>query len=552
MSESGVAGIPITMPVEPMRQVRQALAQWTRRWRFAAGLRWALGGVQVGLAAGLAVGFVARLRPLMEPGELLARTLALTATLGALALIGRWSWPVPRLRAARYFDRHLGLAERISAALELAEAPASRRPAEIIVQQQWQDAARAVRAVDPRRLRLPPGRGQLLTLIALSLGLTALLLLPNPMQALLAQQRAVESAVQQEVARIEAIREEIQQDTSLTEEQRQSLLGPLDRALEQLSSQDLTQEQAVSALTTAEQALQALSNPDAVAVTQALQRAGQNLDQGQGGPMDAVARSLSEGDVLQAAEDLAALDVDQMTPAERDALAQQLSQSATDVAATDPELAQQLQAAAEALQEGDNEAAEQALEKAADAMRQAAHGARQALAAEDAAGQMDEASQAVAMAGQEGAGQDSRSQSDQGQAGAQGQGNNDGATGQNSGAGHGDGKGEATSGQAGSDPIETNNGMAESDERVYEPIYSPQLLGESDGQDVSLPGSDQAGDQTVGTTGSEPTSGEAASVPYNQVYEAYQQALVEAMQLGQVPIGLRSLVRDYFSALQPT
>ena len=41
------------------------------------------------------------------------------------------------------------------------------------------------------------------------------------------------------------------------------------------------------------------------------------------------------------------------------------------------------------------------------------------------------------------------------------------------------------------------------------------------------------------------------TVPYNQVYGEYNNAAHDAIRSGDVPIGLRPVVRDYFSSLEP-
>jgi hypothetical protein len=40
-------------------------------------------------------------------------------------------------------------------------------------------------------------------------------------------------------------------------------------------------------------------------------------------------------------------------------------------------------------------------------------------------------------------------------------------------------------------------------------------------------------------------------VPYNEVYSDYADAASQALESGHVPLNLRSVVRDYFSSLDP-
>jgi hypothetical protein len=42
-----------------------------------------------------------------------------------------------------------------------------------------------------------------------------------------------------------------------------------------------------------------------------------------------------------------------------------------------------------------------------------------------------------------------------------------------------------------------------------------------------------------------------SNVPYNQVYADYASAVSQALDTGYVPMGMRGVVRDYFSSLNP-
>ena len=42
------------------------------------------------------------------------------------------------------------------------------------------------------------------------------------------------------------------------------------------------------------------------------------------------------------------------------------------------------------------------------------------------------------------------------------------------------------------------------------------------------------------------------TVPYNQVYSDYANAANHALDSGYVPLGLRDVVRDYFTSLEPS
>jgi hypothetical protein len=111
--------------------------------------------------------------------------------------------------------------------------------------------------------------------------------------------------------------------------------------------------------------------------------------------------------------------------------------------------------------------------------------------------------------------------------------------------------GAAPGGEASPDPIGQDNRPGDGGERVYEQIYAPQRLGEEGGETVTLPGSGQPGDQVIGEGEVAPGMENPSSVPYVEVYPAYLQAYRQAVESGRVPLHLRSIVREYFSSLEP-
>src|SRR5512136_1515621 len=160
-----------------LTEVQSHLSRWLVRLRLSAALAWAVRGLAGGLAAGLGLSLVARLRPLLPVSTLLWLAIALALTGGAAAMAIAYAWPRSRLAAARHFDRLFGLAERTSMALELAEAPGapvSTTP-DWLVELQWADAAAAARAVKPAQ-GLPLGAsrsdGALALVLAAALALS--------------------------------------------------------------------------------------------------------------------------------------------------------------------------------------------------------------------------------------------------------------------------------------------------------------------------------------------------------------------------------------------
>ena len=70
---------------------------------------------------------------------------------------------------------------------------------------------------------------------------------------------------------------------------------------------------------------------------------------------------------------------------------------------------------------------------------------------------------------------------------------------------------------------------------------------------MTLPqnGGGQPGDQVVGEGPTNPQNPGDVTVPYNQVYATYADAAHAAVDSGEVPPGLRDVVKNYFSSLQP-
>ncbi len=520
-------------------ELNQLVSRWLLRRRLSEALTWAGRGLAGGLAAGVGLALVARLTPLRPLPTLIWLTAAFALGGTAVAWLAAFFWPRPLLPAARTFDRRFGLAERTSTALELALRPADAP--DWLRREQAADALASALRVDPRRMMpFAIGRAEALAALALAAILTLSLALPNPQAGALAQQAAVGNAIAQQVTRIEALRREIEANPALTEAQKEALTRPLAEAQQKLSQGRLTQEQAVSALQGAEGQLRQLADPGAQTRAQALQQAGQALA-GAGGenPLegfgqalapDSGNRGLARGDFQAAAQALGNLDPAQLSPEEQAALAAQLEALAQATAAADPALAAEgLAQAAQALRAGDVTGARQALQAAAGALSQAAGQIAQSQAAGQAAEGLTQAGQQVMGIGDWGLGI--------------------GEWGVGSGGWGGGGGGRG--GRAGANPIQQGNGPGDGGERGYEPIYSPYRLAGGGGPQVNLPGSGQPGGEVVGQGNTTPGAGGPPTVPYNQVYPAYSAAAYQAINSGQVPPGLRPLVRDYFSSLEP-
>jgi hypothetical protein len=316
-------------------------------------------------------------------------------------------------------------------------------------------------------------------------------------------------------------------------------------------------------LTSTENQLRSLNNSQAEEQAETLQNAGKRLlDENPAGsdtPLQSFAQNLSEGDFLAAAQELADLDLSQLSPEEANTLAEQLADAARHLEETNPELSRTLSEAAQAIKNGNSQAAQQALQQAAQALTESGQQIAQARAAGQAADQISQGQERLIQAGRgqnQTAQTDASGQTDQGQ-GNQGQGSNNqagnsGANAGGSGAGEGESTGQEGEGpEAGADPIEQNNQAGNGGLSTYEEIYTPQRLGGSSDDEVRLPESGEAGEQIVGEGATEPGNSNPNRVPYIDVLPGYTEAYRKAVESGQVPVSLRALVKKYFSSLEP-
>lgn len=544
---------------EQYKELEKIVRRWTVWYRLRRGVEWAGYGLAAGLGAALLASALGYFQAEILKEEFITINLAGALVGPLLAFISGAVWPLSAVTAARRLDLALNLKERVSTALELAaQAGDLSGISREITEKQLADALETSRYAQPRKglpLRVNPWT---LAAAAICAGITAAIGIFGTEQfQAAAQQREVEQAIAEEIEAIETLREEIEADESLTAEQREELAKPLEEALRKLEESG-SLEEAVSILHSTEEKLQELENAQAEASAQALQEAGNALEGSEGTPLESLANNLAGGDILQAAQDLANLDLSSLTAEQMESLAEQLEQLATSLQETDPELAGQLQEAAEALHQGDPGSAQLALSQAAGRLAQTSQQIARSRAARQAAARVGEGRQRMLQPGRtaqasQGQGQGSGSGQGQGQGqgtgSGQGQGQGQGAGG---GAGRGEGGGDAGTGsEAGNSPIGQGNDPGDAGERGYEQIYAPQHLGGSEGEDVLLDPSGQPGDEVIGQGNIAPGQEASSTVPYSEVYQEYAESFRQDLSSGEIPPSFRQMVRDYFSALEP-
>ncbi len=518
--------------------LRGALRRWDAHLRVRQSALWLPRGLLIGLALAALLAGAARLWPLLPRDRLLLATGLLALAGAVVTLLIIWLWRRGPLEQARRFDHLFGLKERVSAALQIAGGliPAG---SQALAQAQLAQTVEVAARVQPAD-HLPLRWDQRAWLgVGIVLGVLALLIfLPNPQEEALAAQAEIEQAIAEQVEELERLVRQVEESTVLSEEQQEQVLEVLEDAIRTLEQPDISQAEAVAALDAAEQELRDLSEQFAAGRQQALEGLAETFE---GTPAEEIAGALEQGDLLGAAEALASLDLESMTPEELAELAESLEAAADALEGIDPELAEALREAAEAIQSGDLAAAENALEDAAGEM------------AGDVA-EVDELAEAVGK-GERSAAAAGAPQPGQGQMGQAGTAQGTGAEQQeggsgSGGAGRGEGDGPAQGGQAGGE-MPTDNGPGDGGLQEFEELYAPQRIGGEGGEQVDIPGSPDPGMPTgrEGEFAENPTG--SASVPYNEIYADYAGSVNEALDSGYVPLGLRDLIRTYFSRLDP-
>jgi hypothetical protein len=126
------------------------------------------------------------------------------------------------------------------------------------------------------------------------------------------------------------------------------------------------------------------------------------------------------------------------------------------------------------------------------------------------------------------------------------------------GGGAGDGVGDAGSDQSGGNQqqqsqgqVGTNNNPDGAGQGQYPQVYAPKRIGGDLGPDQMVLEPDGSGAPVVQGDFAQNPNG-SASVPYSQVYGNYADSANHALDSGYIPLGMKDVVRDYFSSLDPS
>ena len=603
--------------------------RWDRRQRLAQSALWLPRAALLGLAVGVVLAVIARLRPFLLPETIAAITLALVAAGMLIALAVIWLRDRSAVRAARRFDVLFGLNERVSTALELLDGRIHTQPE--LAARQLEDArltARAVRARD--HLPLRAGRGDLALLVALGLALVLLLALPNVYSEALAietsRDAAEEAAIAEAAETVRDLTEQVASDPDLRDEERQPLLQVLEESARALNDPNVSPEEAFAEMSNVQNTFQQTSDllerqlaENAAALQAASDALREIAPPGEGQDLSSIERMLQQMEMMrQLAEQMGSQPGPPGTGQAMQSAGDALSQSG------DPmmqQAGQSMQNAADAMQQGDQAAAQQSLNDAQNQLEQARQqqqGQQQAQQntqqgaqqAQQSASQINEAQQGSqpgqnpqqqqgqqSQQGQQQGNSQGQQQGQQGQTGQQGQnqqsnqqgqGDAQGQTGQaqqgssgaqngqqqqgagesaanaqgqqpgalsgtalrSEGSGAGDNPGGEAIAQPGTGDIQANNNPDGLGQGAFEPIYAPQRIGgAASGEQLVLEPDTENAPVVEGEFSENPNG--TASVPYNEVFRQYLDAASRNLDTGYVPLGLRDVVRNYFTSLEP-
>lgn len=536
--------------------------QWLRWHRTRRAWYWAHVGLVLGLVASFLLGSLGIGREWLLSREFFYLIGALSGLGLALGASSAYVWPIQRSTMAHFFDRHFGLEERLSTALELiaSELDSNQDDSQYfheLSERQLDDTLQAAKTIDPQKY-LPLRLNKLLSTFSLALILGLALIWVNgdsQFQAARAH-RDTRAAIAEEIANLEDLQQGISTAENLKPEDREKLGEILQTAIEELETSG-SLESALSILNQAEQNLAELNEPSVDQTIQSLRGIGEQFETGSG-PISEMFEELEVGDLSALAEEMDSLSTDKLNSEEREAFAQNLDQVAQALENSNRNLADDLLSAAEALRAGDPAAADEALQEAAQTLSELSQAQNLNQTAQEAADQV--AAGAQTMLSQVQSGSDSQAGVPGGAQGdsssVQGGGVNTSGSqaSQSSGSSAGRGEEDQTEGggqAAGTDPISQGNAPGDGGEEDFEQLFSPQRLGGEDDLLVSIPGSNESGGQVIGEGETAQGAVSPLSVPYYEIYPTYQQAYQKAISSGEIPLALRPLVREYFSSLEP-
>ncbi|MCL4250642.1 MAG: hypothetical protein KJ065_20995 [Anaerolineae bacterium] len=594
--------------------VRNIVRRWERRQRLGQMFDWLPRTLVIALLIGIGIALVSRMRPWLLPGQIILATGIAAVVCLAVIYLAIWFWPRTLIESARRFDRLFQLKERTSTALELLVGSIHAND-ELMTYQLEDTLARAsaIRPASYLPLQMRWREWGLVALLAASLAL--LILLPNVFAETISDNSAQQETIDEAAETLRDITRDLAADPTLENERREQLLEALRASIAILDEPDITPEEALAAVSSAEAMLSDQASElrqqsrsaqssleaaaDALRDLQSLNNDPQSSQQSLSQTLESLSQQMqgfndSQRQSAANAMNNAAQQMEQSSPAGAEALrqagqqlqqgdtqgAQQQLQQAQQQAQQAEQQAQAQQNSAQQLGENANQAQEAGAQISQQQSSQQAQGQQQTQQAQSGApntsnnaqsqpnsqggpqvpsnsqsgsqpGQQPDAQSAQSQPGESGQG-GMQSQSPSGPPASGGQQSEQGNSQGSAQAGAGDTPGNAgqdTSGSQGQPPDQNNNPDG-GGVRDFEPIYAPSRLGGEPGEDtVELEPDASQMPVIEGEFAQNPTG--STSVPYNQVFNDYANAVNRALESDYVPLGLRDVVRDYFTGLEP-
>ncbi len=508
-------------------------ARWERRYQTRTLWAWLpfalIGGALLGWGVALIGAFF---------GATNTPLWAIVALVFALVACGVWA--IVRLRrplkhALHYFEAQWGLQERFSTAYEILEGRITSNG--LTVYQLAQTREIAPKIAYQQLLPYTFGVQQWTLSAVVVVGLLIFVgVYPFARPSTLSPD--VERAITEGMTALRDAQTVIAQDTTLTLEARDVLLSTLETRITALTAPNVTTESAFATLSDARRDLaQALASIQA-----------QEGDEGTEGMSPSLEQALTQVQDTLAEQTQAIANAE--APQVADAQSDNESDTASQSEGTSP-------------QEGQPEAASENApsETAGESEGDPQEGQQGEQPSDIGEGDPQEGETGTNQGEQgqspEGEGE-SGNEGEEGQGGApetspEGEGNPE--TGQSPDSGQassssGDGEQNEPSTQGASENTPPNEQDPDGEgEAVFEQIFSPSVFNSQANTDIVLETDDENAPIRPSTQDSTPQEGQF--VPYNQVFEEYAQQANRALERGTVPLGLRDLIRSYFSGLQP-
>lgn len=567
-----------TPPAE-ITELNALFRRWQRRSNWVDALRWIPPALILGCWLAIALAIASRLIPLLSKLELMIWSVGILSSAALFVIFWFFIWPHSEMRLARRLERALHLQDRISTAMEIQAGRI--HTSEQLKRVQLRDTLHHAASASPTTALPIRLSGRVIFLLAASLlTLSLLILLPNGLETSRFWQQQLQYQRPLAIEALEDARGSVVAEDSLSAEERERLLRAIDDAVANLENDAISREEAVASLYGAAQQLQkgqAALNSQSSAVQESYTEAAEALRRGEDPTAPDRPQSLSER-LQEMREDLTSLSDDQLS-----SLAVALREAAEAFALTNPDLASALEAAAEALERGDLTAADEAMADAifelqtTEANQERAGGDAQSMdrAAEqlaNAAEELTDGSDAAPFNDQSGengadtevgrkgsqaaAGPAPEGEAREGAAqGARAAENNETRT--ETSAGQTAGAGDVTSGQSGDvsalsdgDSASRGNEPDGSGRGNYQTIYAPRERIEGNSQ-VGIELESGSSDILVDSGEFSKNPLGESRIPYTQLFHDYRDSANVALETEYIPLGLRAVIRSYFSAIEP-